>query len=344
MRRIALAALMLPALAAPGADRAAAPMPPTAVYLVLPFENTAEDPSLDWLSTGLALSLREYLLGLGAHTVDDEERAVLMEGSGIPAGAPLTLASTLELGRKMRARRGGPRPDRMILGRFNVTDGSLTLQARIVDLEKEKAHSAVVREGRLKDLLDIQAGLALAIARDDGLQHPRQGKSALLEKHAGELPLLAFETYCRAMAASDSKTRLQLLRRAVEEFPGYPKAAFQAASLLAKSERWSDAARMLEKAASDPHPYESDFQLLTATVALARGRGDEASAAARRALDYAPSARAHALLGRALLAQGDATAAATELAAAVALDPDEPDLEDLRRALSEGADPSRRPQ
>jgi len=343
MSRGALAALLLAAIAPTGVVSAAEARQSIAVYLVLPFENTAEDPSLDWLSTGLALSLREYLLGLGARTVDDEERAVLMEGSGIPAGAPLTLASTLELGRKMRARQGDSRPDRMILGKFNVADGSLTLQARIIDLEQEKARPSIVKEGRLKDLIDIQTGLALAIARDDGI-HPREGKSALMEKHSGELPLLAFETYCRAMAANDSKTRLQLLRRAVEEFPGYPKAAFQAASLLAKSERWGDAARMLEKAASDPHPYESDFQLLTATVALARGRADEASAAARRALEYAPTARAHALLGRALVAQGDTAAATAELEAAAGLDPDEPDLEDLRRALSEGTEPSRRQQ
>ena len=34
-------------------------------YIVLPFENTSEDRSLEWLSSGLAHTLGEYLLGFG---------------------------------------------------------------------------------------------------------------------------------------------------------------------------------------------------------------------------------------------------------------------------------------
>ncbi len=334
-----LAALAVPA-AAPAAE-APAPAPAALTYLILPFENVAEDPSLDWLSTGLALVLAEDLLGLQARVVDDDERSVLLEGSGIPSGAPLTLASALELGRKMRARAGTARPDRLVLGRYNVEEGRLTISARSIDLAAEKARPWISREGRLKNLLEVQTALALALARDEGLP-VSDGRSDLMKKQVGDLPLLAFETYCRAMAEIDAKQRLQLLRRAVQEYPGYPKAIYQAASLLVKAERWDEAAGMLERAAAPPHPYEADSHLLAAAVALQRGDPQAAAAAARHALDLADTARAHLLLGRALLASGDRAAAQAELDRAAALDPAEPEIEDLRRALDHSTQPARR--
>lgn len=303
-------------------------------YLILPFENVAEEPSLEWLSTGLSLSLGEYLLGFGAETVDEEERAVLLEGNGVPSGAPLALASVLELGRKMRARPGGARPDRIVLGRFNVQDGGLTLQARSFDLVAEKGRPWTTRTGRLRHLLEVQEEIALALALDEGLRVP--SRSEAVARHLGGLPLLAFETYCRGMDTTDSKKRLQLLKRAVEEFPGYPKAAFQAAALLAKEERWSEAAAMLGRAAWNPHPYTAEGHLLAAAIALHRRDARTAASEARAALQYADTARGHLLLGRALLALGERDEARAAWRRAREADPSDPEVDDLGRALEEG--------
>ncbi len=335
---LVLAALLLSGAArAAGGEGAAAP---AHTYLVMPFENTAEDPSLAWLSTGLALSLGEHLLGLGALVIDDEDRAVLLEGNGIPVGAPITLASALELGRKMRARPGSAlRPDRMVLGRFNVAEGELTLQARTIEIAGEKARPWVSQKGRLKDLLDLQGGLFLALAKEDGLA-VGDNRPEIVAKPGP--PLLAFEHYCRAMAEPDARKRLQLLRRAEQEFPGYPNAAYQAAALLAKSERWDEAREMLGRVAFTPHPYELGFYLLTAAVDLQRRDSEAAAQAARRALGLSETARGHALLGRALAAGGDREAAAAELQKAAALDAAEPEIDDLRRALADSPRPVRR--
>ncbi len=310
-------------------------------YLVMPFENTAEDPSLEWLSTGLALSLGEYLSGLGAQVVDEDERAVLLEGNGIPPGARFTLASALELGRKMRARPGSTRPDRLVLGRFNVTGGDLTLSTRSLEIAEEKARPWIARQGRLKSLLVVQNALAQALAKGDGLPI-NESRSEILARQAGDLPLLAFEHYCRAMAEPDAKKRLQLLRRAAQEVPGYPKAGYQAAALLVKAERWDEASEMLAKVAVEPHPYEAGFYLLTAAIALQKRDPEAAAGAARKALERADSARGHALLGRALAARGDREAAQGELQKAATIDASEPEIDDLRRALAEGARPARR--
>ncbi len=334
MKSLLASTLAIALLSAAVGAPSAAPSGAGRTYLVLPYENVAEEPSLDWLSTCLAFTLGEYLKGTGSRVVDDEERAVLYEGSGLPAGAPLMLASAIQLGRKMRSRSSASRPDRLVLGRFLVTDGALTISARSIDLEGEKARPWVSREGRLTDLLQLQNRVALELLDDDGIPI-RGSRASILERHSGDVPLLAFETYCRAMAETDSKDRLRLLRRAVRERPGYPKALYQAARILVRSERWSEAATMLDGASAEPHPYEKDFHLLRATVALEQDDPGKAAEAARNALRYADTPRGHVLLARALLATGERDAARAEMEAAEALDPNAPGLDRLRQALSD---------
>ncbi len=305
----------------------AATSPPN--YLILPFENLSEEPSLDWLSTGLALALGEYLRGAGARVIDDEERAIVLEGNGIPPGASLTLASTLELGRKLRARSTGIRPDLTIIGRFEVTDGDLTLQARVIDLTREHARPWVVQEARLRDLLKAHGRLANDLLVLD--RRPSRFDAF------GDPPLLAFETYCRAMAETDSVERLKMLKQAIHEYPDYYRAAYQAAALLVKGERWDDAEEMLERVANNPRPYGYEFHMAQAEVSLEVHNPDKAAAAAVHAIAELETSGAYILLGRARLAQGDQGAARTALQRAEALDPTDPELDTLRAALDRTA-------
>ncbi len=325
---LCLSAAILPASADPSEQH---------TCLILPFENVAEDPSLAWLSTGLALSLGEYLQDAGVRVIDDEERALTLEEHGIPAGASLTLASVLQLGRDVRARGGGPRPDHTLVGTFNIADGELTLRARWVHLKREYAGPWIERGGRLSGLLKILARLAgdltdeIEVAASAGHER-RSGSDAF-----GDPPLLAFESYCRGMAETDTKKRLKLLRQAVGEFPDYHRAAYQAAALLARGDRWNDAADMLDKAAVDPHPYRYGYHILQAAIALQRRRPADAVEAATHAFALEETARAQLLLGRAHLAGGDHQAARAALERAAAIDPDEPEIDDLRAALSAAA-------
>ncbi|MEE9292851.1 MAG: tetratricopeptide repeat protein [Acidobacteriota bacterium] len=331
MRAAIVSLVALTLLASPVAAASGESSP---TYLILPFENIAEEPSLGWLSPCLAFSFGEYFIGLGARVIEADERAVLYEGSGLPDGAPLMLASALELGRKLRSRPSTNRPGRMVLGRFLITEGALTISARSIDLTDEKSGPRVSRDGRLTDLLKMLNRVALDIASRDGIDLPMT-RSAFLQKHAGDVPLLAFETYCRSMAETDPRVKLKGLRRAVREHPGYPKAIYHAVRLLAEAERWSEAAKMIDRISAEPHPYEADFHLTAAGVALEQREAEKAAEAARRALEYVESPQGHLLLARAHLANGDPGAARTELDAAEELDPSAPGLETLRRMLSE---------
>ena len=326
-----VALLFAAAQAAPRDAAAAGPAKGAATaFLVMAFENTGDDPALAWLSAGLAQHTGDHLRGRGAAVVEEEDRSVFLEGQGIPPGASLTLASALELGRTMRARPGGIRPDGLVLGRFAVQEGQITMSGRVINLATDSARPWITRDGRLKDLLEVHASLAEALEREASL--PRRGSDEIVEP-----PLIAFETYCRALGETDSRRRLALLRRALQEFPGYPLAAYQAAALLVRQEQWREAAATLAAAASPAHPYEADFNLLEAIVDLELNDPAAAAQAARRSLGFAESARAHALLGLAQAALGERGAARDELDRAAALDPSEPEIEDLRKALAAGA-------
>jgi tetratricopeptide (TPR) repeat protein len=330
LRRAGLAALLVLAAAwGPGSAEASAASSPVG-FVVLPFENTSEAAALDWLQNGLAFHTGEHLKACGAAVVEAEDRAVFLEGNGIPAGASLTLASALELGRKMRARSTGLRPDRLVLGRFSVQEGDVTVQIRVIDLEQERARPWQQRQGRLIDLLGVHASLM------EGLGHDAGVRGCGSEETDPSPPLLAFETYTRAMAESEPKKRLSLLKRACQEFPGYPQASYQSAVLLARGERWDEAATTLQSMTGEPIPYSTEAHLLAASVALQRQDAATAATQARLALQRAPSARGHALLGRAQAAQGDLPAARKELERAQAIDPSETDVEDLKRVLDGG--------
>jgi TolB-like protein len=312
---------------------AAAPDPGkggTLAFLVMPFENTGDDPALAWLSAGLAQHTGDHLRSRGAAVVEEEDRSAFLEGQGIPPGASMTLASALEAGRTMRTRPAGLRPDRLVLGRFAVQEGQVTLSGRVINLASESAGAWITRQGRLKDLLEVHASLADGLQREASL--PRRGPDALVEP-----PLIAFETYCRSLGEPDTRRRLGLLRRALQEFPGYPLAAYQAALLLVRGEQWREASEILAAASGPAHPYAADFHMLEATIALELKNPTAAAQAARLSLGLAESARAHVLLGRAQAALGDRGAARDEMDRAVAIDPSEPEIEDLRRILAAGA-------
>jgi tetratricopeptide (TPR) repeat protein len=237
----------------------------------------------------------------------------------------------------MRARGGGPRPDHTLVGTFTIADGELTLRARWVHLEREHAGPWIEHEGRLSDLLKILARLAedladeIEVASSAGHER-RSGADAF-----GDPPLLAFESYCRGMAETDTKKRLKLLRQAVGEFPDYHRAAYQAAAVLARGERWNDAADMLDQAAADPYPYRYDYYILKATIAMQRRRPADAVEAAESAIALKETARVQLLLCRAHLAGGDPEAARAALDRAAAIDPDDPEIDALRAALSAAA-------
>jgi tetratricopeptide repeat protein len=331
-RLLALAVCLLPTAAAFSGE-------PGHAYLILPFEDSAPDGSRDWLQEAMALSLADYFLGAGQRVVAREDRLSAMEEMELPAGAPLTLATALRLGRQFRTAEEGLIPDRLVVGRFSLDNGQLAMTARVLRLDANGAAPWREEAGSLKDLLKLQKSLAHALLRSDGAGAAKLASHADNADSGGAFPLVAYESYIRGLIDSSSARQISYLRKAIEQSPGYPKASYQLARILAHAGKRGEAEGALKGIAGEPDPYAAEYHSLKGTLELDAGRLSEAEAQARLSLSIRETSDVHVLLARIARAQGDPTRALQELDRAEALDPDNPDLAPVRKQIQKDSGP-----
>jgi tetratricopeptide (TPR) repeat protein len=312
---------------------------PVRTYLILPFEDSAPDGSRDWLQEAMALSLADYFLGAGQKVVAREDRLSAMEEMELPAGAPLTLATALRLGKHFRSGEEGLMPDRLVVGKFSLDNGQLAMAARVLRLDANSAAPWREESGSLKDLLKLQKSLAHALLRSDGAGASKLASHADNADSGGAFPLVAYESYIRGMIDSSTTRQISYLRKAIEQSPGYPKASYQLARILAHAGKRGEAEAILKGIAGEPDPYAAEYYSLKGTLELDAGRLTEAEAQARLSLAVRETSEVHVLMARIARAQGDPTRALQELDRAEALDPDNPDMAPVRRQIQKDSAP-----
>jgi tetratricopeptide repeat protein len=329
---LALAACLVPATAAFSGEAAH-------TYLILPFEDSAPDGSRDWLQEAMALSLADYFLGAGQQVVAREDRLSAMDEMELPAGAPLTLATALSLGKHFRSGDEGLMPDRLVVGKFSLDNGQLAMAARVLRLDANAAAPWREESGSLKDLLKLQKSLAHALLRSDGASASKLASHADNADSGGAFPLVAYESYIRGLIDPSPGRQVSYLRKAIEQSPGYPKACYQLARILARTGKRGEVESVLKVIAGEPDPYSAEYHSLKGSLELEAGRLSEAEAQARLSLAVRETSEVHVLLARIARAQGDPTRALQELDRAEALDPDNPDLTTIRRQIQKDAGP-----
>jgi tetratricopeptide (TPR) repeat protein len=302
-------------------------------FLILPFEDSASDPAREWLREGMAISLGDYLLAAGQQVVPREERLLAAEELGLPSGAPLTHATAIKIGRHLRSRGDGTLPDRLILGKFTLDDGALSLSGRVLDLTANRAGPWKQEAGNLKDLLRIQRQLAVSLLRSEGIPSSNLFPASDDARAGNAFPLVAYESYIRAILLPEPRDQMALLRKATQQSPGYPKAVFQLARILGRAGRTREAEAALKGIAGRPDPYGAEYHTLRGQLALDAGRASEAEEQGRTSLALKETAEARILLARVERTRGNLDRAREELDRAAALDPAHPDLDPLRRAL-----------
>ena len=310
-------------------------------YLILPFEDSAPEPPRDWLREAMSISLGEYFRGAGQRVVEREDRILAMEELSVPAGAPLTLATSIKLGRHFAAAQDGPRADRLVVGKFSLDQGQIIVSARVLSLDSNRSGPWKEEQGSLKDLLELQRSLSHSLLREDGLSADSLSAAADDAEAGGSFPLVAYESYIRGLIEPAPGRQQSLLRKAVEQSPGYPKACFHLGRILAKSGKGGEAEAILKKASADPVPYSALYHALLGSLALDGKRLPEAEAEAGKSLSLGETAEGRILKARIALSRGDPDTARSELDRAAALDPENPDIEAFRRQIEKPAGTSR---
>jgi tetratricopeptide (TPR) repeat protein len=324
-------ALLLGLCLLPGGAAWAAPAVHT--YLILPFEDPAPDGSRDWLQEAMALTLADYCVGAGQKVVSREDRLAAMDELDLPAGAPLTLATSLRLGKRLRSEGDTAVPDRLIVGKFSLDNGQLSMSARVLRLDANAAQPWREESGSLKDLLKLQKSLAHGLLKSDSVPVANLASHADNSDAGGSFPLVAYESYIRGLIDPSPAKQVTYLRKAIQQSPGYPKASYQLARLLARLGKRPEAESVLKAIAGEPDPYVAEYYALWGNLDLDAGRLSEAEEKARRSLAARETSDVHVLLARIARAHADPARALEELQRAESLDPDNPDIVPARRQI-----------
>lgn len=197
-----LVAVAVPALAAAQV---------TGPTLVLPFERDAADSPLAWIAEGAAVLLADELNALGANALTRPERVEAFEQLGLPVSASLSRATIIKVGQLLGA-------GEVVVGSFDVRDGTLTVRARTIDIETGRLRPELVESGPLAGLFTVFGRVARRLA---GL--PADQDAASRGGRASP-PVEAFEHYVKGLLAGSLAAQARFLERAIEVHPAYDRA------------------------------------------------------------------------------------------------------------------------
>ncbi len=281
--------------------------------LVFPFENLGPRVDLNWISESFAQVLSSRLSQPDNYVLERDERNAAYTQLGMPADAPLTLASEFKVAQTLGV-------DWAILGNFNVTDNRLVAHAQLLNVKQLRLSQPLEVSGDLTELVDLQTRLAwrLLATHDPGFT---VGNDEDFRRSFHDIRLDAFENYIRGLLATDDASRLHFFTEAARLDPSDHRAAFALGrdyfqhKDYANSEPWlekvqesdADGSEALFLRAVDEFflgreaAAENDFQALAKTLPLSevsnnlgvlearRGQYDEALANFERAYQSDPS-------------------------------------------------------
>ncbi len=159
---------------------------------VLYFQNTARNAELDWLSKGMADMLITDLAGTGKlAVVEREELQKLLTEQELALSGLFDEQGAVKIGKLLSA-------SRIVMGSFIVMQGTLRVDAKLVDVETARVLKAVQSTGELSGLFDVEKRLALGLLKEMGVEASGQPASG------GTGSVEAAKAYYTGMSLLDS--------------------------------------------------------------------------------------------------------------------------------------------
>jgi TolB-like protein len=159
---------------------------------VLYFQNTAKNAELDWLSKGMADMLITDLAGTGKlAVVEREELQKLLKEQELALSGLFDEQGAVKIGKMLSA-------SRIVMGSFIVMQGTLRVDAKLVDVETARVLKAVQSTGELSGLFDVEKRLALGLLKEMGVEASGQPASG------GTGSVEAAKAYYTGMSLLDS--------------------------------------------------------------------------------------------------------------------------------------------
>ena len=280
--------------------------------LVLPFENSAGTPALEWLGTGLAELSVERLPGDGRVVIPREEWLAAVEKLGLPATGRFTRATMIKLAAETDA-------DFVVFGSFAAENGKLTLTAQVLRRDPAGLSAAMTETGAMSELMPVHARLAWQVLRWVDPAFPLS-ETAFVERQPA-LRLDAFEKFIWGMIEPRDDQRLRFFREAARLEPNWGDPAFAIGQAYFAQRDWATALIWLSRV-PPAHSRGLDAEFLAGVCHLYRNDAVRAEAAFSEVLAHGEFPEVLNNLGVARLRMGKTREAMAAWQRASELDPE----------------------
>jgi len=199
---------VLLAFAIATAARAANPRKPLeGPAAVMPFRNLNADPALDWLGRGMTETLVSDLRASGLiQVVEREQLTSAIAELALQDLSPVKDSTALRVGRLVGARV-------LVLGSVQLSGKQVRINARFISVETGEVLDTAKVTGPLTRVFALQDEVATRLLGTAPAPRP--------SRPSGESAVKALESFGRAMGSHSDEERAALLRKALEEAPGF---------------------------------------------------------------------------------------------------------------------------
>jgi tetratricopeptide (TPR) repeat protein/TolB-like protein len=361
LQRLSLLLLLIvcggASLAEPASD-AATPETGGRVVLVLPFDNRSGQTNLAWVGDSFPATLDQRLTSAGFLTISRDDRQYALDHLGLPVDFRPSRATTIRIAQTLDA-------DFVIVGSYTVSNGRISVQAQVLDVNKLRLSPPLTDSSELTRLFDVENAIAWKVARQID-PHFNVAEQTFIASSGG-IQLSAFENYIRGTDATTPQEQIKHLQLAVLTTPNYPAALLalgkaqyaereydQAATTLAKipstDRRALEASFYLGLARFNSAKYaeaESAFAFVASRLPLPEVVNNQGVASSRQGHDAAPLFQRasvadpndpdyHYNLSVALLRRGDFAGAQREVDLTLKLRPTDTEAASLKSRISAG--------
>jgi tetratricopeptide (TPR) repeat protein len=242
-----------------GTALAAAPAEPG--LLVVPPEGNGTGPDAAWVGEAVSDLLPRALAQAGLSAVSREDRLRAQQALEIPR-VPLTRATAIRVAEAAGAAR-------LVTGTYTLDARGLTLELRMLDVERASLSTPFVVAGPLTGLADLVQTVAwdLALA---GPGAPTATRDEFFARRLG-VPYEALEAYGQGLLAREPAAQQRQLERALSLAPGFQEARLALGRLQIETREFGAAVDTLDRVPEDAQAYRAArFQLGVALLELGR--------------------------------------------------------------------------
>jgi tetratricopeptide (TPR) repeat protein len=251
------------------------------ILLVLPFDNSSGQPSLEWIREGASQILGSRFSSAGFAPLSRADRLYALDHLGLPPGFQPSRASSLKLAQTLDA-------DSIIVGNFKTEGPRIEAEAKIISVPRLKMSDPVTVGGEMRDLVAVFDTLAWKLTKQ--LDPDFSVAQETFVAAGANVHLEAFEQYIRGITEPDQDERLRHLQQAVKLNPDFSEAWMALAREDYAGQRYEQAAEAFAKVRSNnPDALEAGFYRGLALMFSAEyPKAETAFAGVARVLPLAP--------------------------------------------------------